>query len=126
MKSIAEMINHFESGHATSDDVIRAREEIVNLQNRHPLVPYSADTEQSLAYNPNALVKRATTLCEQIREAFPEHGNAEALGCPRKKQGSINRFEAETIINTVCDRLRTSVPTVSPEQFNCPLPKHNV
>jgi len=127
MKSIAEMIRHFESGNATPEDVIRAREEIVDLQNRHAPVPYE-DTERLLAYNPAALIKRATTLCEQIHEAFPEHGNAEALGCPKKKHRPINRFEAETIINTVCDRLRTSVPTVSPEQFNCPPPghKHNV
>jgi hypothetical protein len=128
MKSISEMIRHFESGDASPEDVIRAREEIVNLQNRHAPAPYSADTDQSLSYNPAALIKRATTLCKQIHEAFPEHGNAEALGCPKKRHGSIDRFEAETIINTVCDRLRTSVPTVSPEQFNCPPPgrKHNV
>jgi len=126
MKSIAEMIKHFESGEATSDDVIRAREEIVNLQNRRAPVAYYEDNDAVSAYNPAALIKRATILCEQIHEAFPEHGNAEALGCPKKKHGSIDRFEAETIINTVCDRLRTSVPTVSPEQFNCPRPKHNV
>ena len=133
LTSVADMIRHFESGDATPDDVIRAREEIVNLQNRRAPVPYSssASTEQSLSYNPEALVKRAVRLCEQIHEAFPEHGNAEALGCPRShhhKMDAINRFEAETIINTVCDRLRTSVPTVSPEQFNCPPPghKHNV
>jgi len=149
MKSIAEMINHFESGHATPEDVIRAREEIVNLQNRRAPLPYSSSSasasasssasasassmshEPSRSYTPDALRKRATTLCAQIREAFPEHGNAEALGCPRKGHGHTNmidHFEAETIINTVCDRLRTSVPTVSPAQFNCPPPghKHNV
>ncbi len=123
MKSIAEMIRHFESGDATPEDVIKAREEIVGLQNRHAPAPYSSTPYEESSYNPAALVKRATTLCDQIHEAFPEDGNAEALGCP-KKRAKIDHFEAETIINTVCDRIRTSVPTVSPEQFNCP--KHNV
>jgi len=123
MKTVAEMIRHFESGAATPEDVINAREEIVNLQNRHAPAPFSSYEDSTLAYNPAALVKRATTLCDQIHEAFPEHGNAEALGCP-KKLAKIDHFEAETIINTVCDRIRTSVPTVSPEQFNCP--KQNV
>ena len=130
MKSIADMIHHFESGRATPDDVIRAREELVNLQNRRAVKPITASeedpiTERTLSYNPAALIKRATRLCEQINEAFPGHGNAEALGCPRKgSKIPTTRFEAETIINTVCDRIRTSVPTVTPEQFNCP--KSNV
>ena len=134
MKSIADMIRHFESGKATPDDVIRAREELVNLQNRRAVRPIAAGeedpiTQRTLDYNPAALIKRATRLCDQIREAFPGHGNAEALGCPRKghshrHEAPTTRFEAETIINTVCDRIRTSVPTVTPEQFNCP--KSNV
>jgi hypothetical protein len=65
-------------------------------------------TQRTLDYNPAALIKRATRLCEQIREAFPGHGNAEALGCPRKghshhHEAPTTRFEAETIINTVCN-----------------------
>jgi hypothetical protein len=132
MKSIADMIRHFESGKATSDDVIRAREELVNLQNRRAVRPIAAGeedpiTQRTLDYNPAALIRRATRLCEQINEAFPGHGNAEALGCPKKgphHKAPTTRFEAETIINTVCDRIRTSVPTVTPEQFNCP--KSNV
>jgi hypothetical protein len=125
LKSITEMIRHFESGKASPEDVIKAREELVDLQNRRAPAPFSSSpsedpiTERALAYNPAALEARATRLCQQIREAFPEHGNAEALGCP-PKISSLNRYEAETIINTVCDRIRTSVPTVSPEQFNCP------
>ena len=131
MKSIADMIRHFESGKATPDDVVRAREELVNLQNRRAVRPIAAGeedpiTQRTLDYNPAALIKRATLLCDQIREAFPGHGNAEALGCPRKGRHEVptTRYEAETIINTVCDRIRTSVPTVTPEQFNCP--KSNV
>ena len=78
---------------------------------RFRLDPVSRPTS---SYNPNNLIKRATTLCDQIREAFPEDGDA--LGCQRV----TNDFQAETVINTVCDRLRYSVPTVTPEQFNCP------
>lgn len=128
MKSVAHMIRHFESGKATPADVIQAREELVSLQNRRAPRPMSPDedplTEHTLAYNPAALIKRATRLCEQIHEAFP--GSEEALGCPKRGKPPAYRYEAETIINTVCDRLRTSVPTVTPEQFNCPRPGHNV
>jgi len=123
LRSISEMIRHFESGKATPEDVIQAREEITDLQNRRGPVPYSPDAESSLTYNSGALIKRATRLCHEVREAFPDHGNAEALGCP-KNQTNLDHFEAETIINTVCDRIRTSVPTVTPEQFNCPKPGH--
>jgi hypothetical protein len=123
LQSISEMIRHFESGKATPEDVIQAREEIVDLQNRRGPVPYSPDVEAPLSYNPDALIKRATRLCHEVREAFPDHGNAEALGCP-KNQTHLDNFEAETIINTVCSRIRTSVPTVTPEQFNCPKPGH--
>jgi hypothetical protein len=70
-----------------------------------------------LQYDPRDLRKRATTLCKQVREAFPQ--DAEALGCPRRP--ASDEFEAETIINTVCDRIRYSVPSVDPAQFNCPV-----
>lgn len=71
-------------------------------------------------YDPSDLVTRARTLCRQIREAFGD-GNAEALGCPVWGKHAIEtELEAENAINTVCDRLRTSVPTVDPAQFNCP------
>jgi len=66
------------------------------------------------SYDPTDLVKRAKTLCSQIREAFPE--DADALGC----QEVTDNYQAETVINTVCSRLRYSVPSVTPEQFNCP------
>ena len=68
-----------------------------------------------LAYDPKDLMKRAQVLCEQVGEAFPE--DAKALGCERRAQ---NEYEAETTINTVCERIRYSVPSVTPEQFNCP------
>jgi hypothetical protein len=68
-------------------------------------------------YEPNDLVGRANTLCDQIREAFPAK-DARALGCPARYID--DRAEAESTINIVCDRIRYSVPTLSPEQFNCP------
>jgi hypothetical protein len=68
-------------------------------------------------YEPNDLVGRANTLCDQIREAFPAK-DARALGCPARFID--DRAEAESTINIVCDRIRYSVPTMSPEQFNCP------
>jgi hypothetical protein len=60
------------------------------------------------------LVKRATVLCKQVGDAFPE--DAVALGC----RAVQSEYDAETVINTVCDRIRTSVPSVTPEQFYCP------
>jgi hypothetical protein len=68
-------------------------------------------------YEPNDLIGRANTLCDQIREAFPSK-DAQALGCPARYID--DRAEAESTINIVCDRIRYSVPTMSPEQFNCP------
>uniref|UniRef100_A0A6C0E6G4 Uncharacterized protein n=1 Tax=viral metagenome TaxID=1070528 RepID=A0A6C0E6G4_9ZZZZ len=53
--------------------------------------------------------KRTKRLCKQIRQAFPK--DADALGCDTIGPGTMA---------TVCDRLRYSVPTVSPEQFGCP------
>jgi hypothetical protein len=72
-------------------------------------------SQQPLQYDPSNLQKRATTLCTQVHEAFP--ADAAALGCTGSP---ANDYEAETIINTVCDRIRFSVPSVDPAQFNCP------
>jgi hypothetical protein len=52
---------------------------------------------------------RTKRFCKQIRQAFPK--DADALGCDVIGPGTMA---------TVCDRLRYSVPTVSPEQFGCP------
>ena len=81
---------------------------------RPSIPPQPSPSGSSKQYNPQNHIKRANTLCDQIREAFPE--DADALGCQRVR----NEFEAETVINTVCGRLRYSVPTVTPEQFGCP------
>jgi len=61
------------------------------------------------------LIERANLLCQQITEAFPE--DAQALGC---RYDIESDYDAETVINTVCDRLRYSAPMVTPEQFGCP------
>lgn len=53
--------------------------------------------------------KRTQRLCKQIRQAFPK--DADALGCDTIGPGTMA---------IVCDRLRYSVPSVSPEQFGCP------
>jgi hypothetical protein len=71
-------------------------------------------------YDPKDLITRARTLCVQVREAFGE-SDAGALGCPDVRKRTVdNEYEAETVINTVCDRIRYSVPSVDPAQFNCP------
>jgi len=74
------------------------------------------ESQQPLQYDPADLQKRAQVLCTQVREAFPT--DAAALGCTAS--APANDYEAETVINTVCDRLRFSVPSVDPAQFNCP------
>ena len=70
------------------------------------------------AYDPADIVGHAQTLCKQVTEAFGA-ADARALGCPTEP---ITTFtEAETATSLVCERLRTSVPSVDPRQFNCPL-----
>jgi hypothetical protein len=61
-------------------------------------------------------VERARRLCKQVQEAFPN--DAEALGCPMHPQ--TDPVSAETVVYNVCARIRDSVPSVSPDQFNCP------
>jgi hypothetical protein len=68
------------------------------------------------AIEPSTVKHRAKALCKQIKVAFPNGDDAEALGC-----GSST--DPETVIQTVCDRLRYSVPSVTPEQFGCPARK---
>lgn len=63
--------------------------------------------------NDRAIITGAARLCHDVRKAFPR--DAAALGC-----GPVRtRCQAETVINTVCNNIRSSVPTVSPDQFNC-------
>ena len=87
-----------------------ARSAVVDLQNK-------VDSVGTGASAPGDLDGRANTLCEQVRSAFG-HDDAAALGCPKHR--ITDRFEAETTINMVCDRIHTSVPSVTTQQFNCP------
>ena len=74
-----------------------ARSELANLRYR----PVSQDNES---------VRQR--LCSQLTEAVgPE--DAKALGC-------IPSSDPMDVINTVCNRIRYSVPSLTPEQFNCP------
>jgi hypothetical protein len=99
-----------------------ARSSVVELQNRLAGTPLAATGRaSSLSYDPADLQTRATRLCAQVREAVGPR-DAAALGCPPPPTATItDRFVAETTINTVCDRIRTSVPSLSPAQFNCPV-----
>lgn len=63
--------------------------------------------------NKRCLIAGAKRLCRDVTKAFPR--DAAALGCAPIK----TRYQAETVINTVCNNIRSSVPTVSPDQFNC-------
>jgi len=66
------------------------------------------------------IIKGAKRLCHDVTKAFPR--DAAALGC-----SPINtKFQAETVINTVCANIRSSVPSVTPEQFNCPALKQKI
>jgi len=69
-------------------------------------------------YDPKNYVERARTLSRQIQRAFPR--DAEALGCPMNPESIITESDAMNVIGVVCDRLRYSVPSVTPAQFNCP------
>lgn len=117
-RSVASMLNRLQSESFTTQDIQAARRTVSNLQSIGSPAPSpstTTETQQGLTYNPDNLQRRATVLCRQIREAFPE--DATALGCGSPVE---TEYEAESVINTVCDRLRYSVPSVAPEQFNCP------
>ena len=127
MKTVTAMLDRMESGEASVHEVAAARSSIaefnhVTAPSPAPSASCSIESAHESYDMPAPLQKRATTLCAQIHEAFPH--DAEALGCPGIKRPIQDEYEAETTINTVCSRLRFSVPTVTPEQFNCP--RHNV
>jgi hypothetical protein len=133
-RAIASLLDRLESGVASRQELDAARNQLAALQARHSPVAAIADTpgmmpvrthvpapscdSAPIRYDPKNLQARARVLCQQIREAFPQ--DAAALGCPTTIDGLNTEYEAESVINTVCDRLRFSVPSVTPEQFNCP------
>lgn len=105
-----------------------ARSSVVELQNQlagTPLAATGRAPPAAATYDPSDLTGRAARLCFQLREAVGP-SDAVALGCPASATATADRFVAETTINTVCERIRTSVPSLSPAQFNCPLPGHTV
>jgi len=78
----------------------------------------SSAVKLPLGYDPVNKIQRARTLCRQLQEAFPN--SAEALGCPSTASAIQTNLQAQNVMGTVCDRLRTSVPSISPQQFGCP------
>ena len=137
-RSIAALLKRLSTEQLPEHDLDDIRREIAEVQNKRSPSGYdltSSGSSNPGGYNPSLtpfrpthtstpgqehdpkLQTRAETLCKQIHEAFPR--DAEALGCPKRLQ-QMTRYEAESAINLVCDRLHTSVPTVTPEQFNCP------
>ena len=137
-RSIAALLKRLSTEQLPEQDLADIRREISNIQNNRSPSGYdltSSGRSNPGGYNPSLtpfrpmpastpgqehdpkLQARAETLCKQIHEAFPH--DAEALGCPKQLR-QMTRYEAESTINLVCDRLHTSVPTVTPEQFNCP------
>jgi hypothetical protein len=112
-REIASMLRHLQSGKATPTVIEAARSATAEIT--HRLAPTNTSSNGGLVqWDPTNLQKRATQLCYQIREAFPQ--DAEALGC----MPVATVAEAESVINIVCDRLHYSVPSVSPAQFGCP------
>jgi hypothetical protein len=116
-RAIAAMMERLQAPDVSPQEVIEARIQLTEFQemNSPPGILTSADAMP--AYEPKDVIGRAQTLCRQIREAFPH--DAAALGC--SVSNPTDTYDAETVINTVCSRLRYSVPTVDPAQFNCPV-----
>jgi len=106
-QSVVQLLQKLQQGGASTAEVEASRASVIRLQNH--LAP------SAIADEKDPFVSKAHVLCRQMREAFP--GDAEALGCPQTN--SMTRSQAEATLNTVCERLRYSVPTVSPEQFGC-------
>jgi len=111
---VAKLLKKLQQGGASGAEVEASRASVIRLQNH--LAPVAIADEGPTSVIHDSLVNKARVLCRQMHKAFP--GDAEALGCPHQTD-SMTKLQAETTINTVCERLRYSVPTVSPEQFGC-------
>ena len=117
-RAVTSMMNRVYQGSLAPQEVDALRSRVAELQLAQAPGAYE-DTDAGsapVAYDPSDLIKRAHVLQKQIHEAFPH--DAEALGAPKKPVET--QYEAETVMNTVCNRLYTSVPTVTAQQFNCP------
>ena len=122
-RAVAGLMNrlrlHASGSPMSPHELAAARAQVAALQTKRSPAAVSASATPLQYYNPSDLITRARTLCVQIREAFGTE-DAEALGCPAPHKRTIDdEYEAESAINIVCDRLRYSVPSVDPAQFNC-------
>lgn len=109
-RSVAALLDRVQKGGPMSvEEMEVARQRVVEMQ----------EQRAPAAFPGSELIPRARRLCRQMEEAFPG-GGAQALGCPATIRDITDTYQAESAINTVCSRLRTSVPTVSPAQFGCP------
>jgi hypothetical protein len=117
VRTVSALMQRLQANDVKPAEVEAARSTVAELQNR--MSPSGmTSTSQTVAYDPQNLRKRAQTLCRQVSEATtPE--DAAALGCPTVPIDT--EYEAESTINIVCDRIRYSVPSMSPSQFNCPV-----
>jgi len=129
-RALAEMIARLSSGEISAQEARRHVSDMRNATGPEAFGPgfsgfsgfsgLAAPVSSPSTLKKDNLMKRASVLCEQISEAFPD--DAIALGCQKRIHDD---FEAETVINTVCERLRYSVPSVTPEQFGCPIRARN-
>ena len=113
IEMIGDAIHKLQSWNASVDDINNARIAIVDVQNMLSPGAFPGTTLSPIQI-------RAQSICQNVHRAFPE--DAIALGCPAEKQ-PMSKYRSQEVIHTVCDRIRYSVPTVSTEQFNCPVTK---
>ena len=115
---LIQLASYLASGRASPEQIIAARDEVARADPgiANSWVDYS--TYRARAYDPSNYVARAAVLCKQIKRAFPDPEDSAALGCPRHMPTTNDT--AETLVYNVCQRIRESIPTVSPKQFNCP------
>jgi hypothetical protein len=81
---------------------------------------FNSKSRVQKGYDPHDMVQRAKTLCSQMKEAFPQ--DVGDFGCPANPNDITTELQAQNTINLVCDTIRYSVPSITPEQFNCPPP----
>jgi hypothetical protein len=81
---------------------------------------FNSKSRVQKGYDPHDMVQRAKTLCSQMKEAFPQ--DVGDFGCPANPKDITTELQAQNTINLVCDTIRYSVPSITPEQFNCPPP----
>lgn len=113
-QELIDLAAYLSTGKASQQHVIAARAQVAAAANSSGPNVLTSSVSPLVSYNPDYLV-RATRLCKEIRQAFPD--DAESLGCGK---AATTEDAAETQIYTVCQRIRESVPSVTPEQFNCP------